>query len=79
MSFSKNLQRLRQAAGLSQSELARKSGIAVKTIQNWEIGRNLPRTDALVKLAQALQTTVDGLLARPEPGQTAPKRSRHRK
>ena len=62
MSFGKNLQALREAAGLSQSELAEKSGISVKTIQNWEIDRNSPRMDALVRLAQALGTTLDMLV-----------------
>src|SRR5437773_7249176 len=42
--------------------LAEKSGISVKTIQNWEIDRNSPRMDALVRLAEALGTTLDLLV-----------------
>lgn len=63
MSFGKNLQALREKAGLSQSGLARESGISVKTIQNWEIDRALPRLDALVKLAAALNVSLDAFTA----------------
>jgi transcriptional regulator with XRE-family HTH domain len=62
MTFGKNLQALREAAGLSQSQLARKCSIPVKTLQNWEIDRAQPRIDALMRLAQGLGTTTDALL-----------------
>jgi transcriptional regulator with XRE-family HTH domain len=78
MSFGNNLQALREAAGLSQSELAEKSGISVKTIQNWEIDRNSPRMDALVRLAHALGTTLDMLVIHRHKGQAKTKRRRGR-
>jgi transcriptional regulator with XRE-family HTH domain len=61
MSFGSNLQDLRNKAGLSQSELAAKAGIPVKTIQSWEIDRALPRVDALIKLSQALDVPLEAL------------------
>jgi len=63
MSFGRNLQRLRQQAGLSQAGLAEKANIPIKTIQNWEIDRNQPRLEALMKLAQALAAPLDELTA----------------
>jgi putative transcriptional regulator len=39
----------RKKHGLSQSEFAEKLGISVRTLQNWEIGRNAPR--GLAKIA----------------------------
>ena len=63
MSFGHNLQRLRQQAGLSQAGLAEKAGIPIKTIQNWEIDRNQPRLEALMKLVQALGTPLEELTA----------------
>ena len=78
MSFGKNLQALRETAGLSQSELAEKSGISVKTIQNWEIDRNTPRMDALVRLAKALGTTLDRLVIHRYRRQAKTKRRRGR-
>lgn len=63
MSFGRNLQRLRQQAGLSQAGLAEKAGIPVKTIQNWEIDRNQPRLEALMKLVRALDAPLEALTA----------------
>lgn len=61
MSFGRNLQRLRQQAGLSQAGLAEKTGIPIKTIQNWEIDRNQPRLEAVMKLARALAAPLEEL------------------
>jgi transcriptional regulator with XRE-family HTH domain len=55
------MQRLRQAAGLSQSGLARATGIPVGTIKNWEQGIRFPRLDLAVKVAAALGITLDEL------------------
>ena len=64
MGFGQNLQKLRLEAGLSQSGLATKAGIPVKTIQNWEISRRTPRWIVLlVKLAQGLNVPMENLVA----------------
>jgi transcriptional regulator with XRE-family HTH domain len=77
MSFGKNLQAQREKAGLSQSELAAKTGISVKSLQNWEIDRYVPRADAIVKLAEALGVDVGVLMrAATEPKPRGQKRGR---
>lgn len=48
------LKRLREAIGLTQEELARRVGVSVKTISNWERGAyparfNLPQIKALCR------------------------------
>jgi transcriptional regulator with XRE-family HTH domain len=62
MAFKDNLKQLREAAGLSQSQLAERAGISVRTIQNWEIGRNVPKADILMQLAAALDAGLEQLL-----------------
>ena len=37
MTFGQNLQKLRERAGLSQSDLARRAGLSLRSLQNWEI------------------------------------------
>lgn len=63
MGFGGTLQRLREAAGFSQDELADRAGIPVDSVQNWEQGRTKPRLDGLLKLARALGVAVDDLAA----------------
>ena len=62
MTFGQNLQRLRNKARLSQAGLAKRSGISVNSIQNWEIDRNQPRIEALPKLARALGVGLESLI-----------------
>lgn len=35
--------RWRKSKGLTQSEAARRLGMSVRTLQNWEIARNIPQ------------------------------------
>jgi transcriptional regulator with XRE-family HTH domain len=62
VTIGKRLQRLRQAAGVSQPALARAAGIPVGTLRNLEQGRRIPRLDTAGKLARALGVSVDALL-----------------
>ncbi len=62
MRFAELIQKLREQAGLSQSELARKAGVPVRSIQNWEQGHRLPRPQALLPLASALGSPVEKLI-----------------
>jgi transcriptional regulator with XRE-family HTH domain len=61
VNFGENLQRLREGAGLSQSELARRSDTPLDSLRNWEQSRVLPRIDAVVRLARALDVSLDDL------------------
>ncbi len=53
---------LRQAAGLTQSELAATAYVTRQSVGNWERGNTLPDVQSLQLVAKALNTTVDGLL-----------------
>src|SRR5262249_50897495 len=65
MDFRATLQKLRKEKGLSQSKLAERAGVSLRTLQNWELGRNTPRIDAIVKLANALDVEVSKLIEKP--------------
>lgn len=59
MSFGKTLQHLRETAGLSQAELARRSGTSLDTLRHWEQDRSLPKIDAVTRLARTLGVSLD--------------------
>ncbi len=61
------LKAFREAAGLSQRELARQIGQDQSNIRYWEQSGNLPRSDVLVPMANALGVTVEELLGQPKP------------
>ena len=56
------LRRLREAAGLSQRELADRLGLHHSNIGYWERSGNLPRSDVLAPMAKILGVSVDDLL-----------------
>jgi len=56
------LAELRQAAGLTQVQLAEKIGVHPSNIGFWELSGTAPRGEVLPKLAQALAVSVDALL-----------------
>ena len=63
----RNLKRIRRNAHLSQSELAERSGVSVRTIQELEQGRkdvNRAGIDTLMPLAAALSVDVESLVER---------------
>ena len=66
--LAKRLAELRQAAGLSQSQLADKVGVNASNIAFWELSGTPPRGEVLPTMAQALGVSVDELL-----GVTPPK------
>jgi DNA-binding XRE family transcriptional regulator len=55
------LKRLRKEAGLTQGELAERTGVSRQLIGAVEAGRNLPRVDAAIALAAALNVDVSDL------------------
>lgn len=56
------IREFREAAGLSQTELARRVYVARQTVGNWESGRTLADVQSLVLLGQVFETTVDALV-----------------
>jgi transcriptional regulator with XRE-family HTH domain len=69
MANESRLRQLREAAGLSQRELARQIGQDQSNVRYWETSGNLPRSDVLLPMAKALGVTVEELL-----GEARPKR-----
>lgn len=57
------VQTLREAKNLTQSELAEKSGLSLRTIQRIEAG-NIPKGFTLRTLAEALQTEPENLTSK---------------
>lgn len=62
----------RQAAGLSQAEVARRVYVSRQTIGNWESGRTSADVQSLVLLARAFGTTVDALIGESDPNAALP-------
>lgn len=56
------LRQLREEKKLTQLALAMKVDASQETISGYEIGKAMPPADMLVKLANALNTSVDFLL-----------------
>ena len=54
----------REAAGLNQTELAKIIGVAPNTLNGYESGKHDPKSELLVKIAQACNVTVDYLLGK---------------
>lgn len=59
MTFAEKLQELREEAGLSQSELARASGVSVWSLRGYEQGRREPLWDVIFPLARALGVSCE--------------------
>ena len=68
--FSDRLRKLRNARGLTQTDLAQRTNISQKAISHYEqdIRQNI-RALNLIKLADALGVSVDCLLGREDDGQ----------
>ena len=58
------LRKLRKRAGLTQVELARKSGLSRVSIQRYETGKTIPSVDRIATIAETLNTTVDSIVGR---------------
>nr|DAU79732.1 MAG TPA: helix-turn-helix domain protein [Bacteriophage sp.] len=65
MSIAENIKYLRKKAGLTQVELANKTGLAVITIQNYEAGKYEPKRESIYKLRKALDCNINELLDAP--------------
>lgn len=59
--FGLRLRELREAAGLSRSDLAAQAGISADAVVKWELGHREPTLKNAGKLAAALGTTCDSL------------------
>ena len=62
MTFSENLKKLRERAGLTQAELAEAVGIAQPTLAQYESGLKVPSIITAVRLENVLHTTCAELV-----------------
>jgi len=60
--FTERLKELRKEKGLSQSQLARETGISQAAIAYWEAGERLPGALAIITLAKYFKVSSDYLL-----------------
>lgn len=63
------LQKLRLAAGLSQSQLAEKTGLNLRTLQHYEQGSkdlNAARLSTILKLCNALNCRLQDIITEPD-------------
>lgn len=60
--LSDNIKELRKSKGLSQAELAAKLSVVRQTVSKWEQGISVPDSEMLIKIAEALNTSVSTLL-----------------
>lgn len=64
MAFGDNIRRIRREKGYSQQKLAEKTGLSLRSIQNYESNERYPNNIMIVKnIAVALGVTADMLLA----------------
>ncbi|MEM6972297.1 MAG: helix-turn-helix transcriptional regulator [Pseudomonadota bacterium] len=60
--FGDRLALAREAQGLSQSQLARRLGLKIDSVRNWEADRSEPRANRLQMLAAFLNVSIVWLL-----------------
>lgn len=70
--LSENIIALRKKQGMSQHSLADAVFVTRQTISKWEKNLSVPDADALIRLADALDTTVQNLLGQPEESEPTP-------
>ena len=57
------LQELRKEKGLTQEQLAERTGVARRTVSRWETGSNLPDLDILIELADLYAVDLREILS----------------
>ena len=62
MEFKKRIKELRENFGLSQMQLALKTGISQSAIAKWELGKTEPTASAIITLAKFFNETTDYIL-----------------
>jgi len=62
--FSANLKAMRELRKLTQAGLGARAGMAAASVSHFETGQRIPSLESLVRLADALEVSVDTLLGR---------------
>lgn len=63
--FGARLRELREAAGLTQAELADQAGLSQGAIGMWETGKRAPSFPLVINIAEALRVPLDAFLVPP--------------
>ena len=66
MNIDARIRQFREKLGLTQKDLANRSGLSQQAISRFESGKHTPRSDSLKRIAEALETTVAELYGDPE-------------
>ena len=61
--FGEKIFEARRQKGLTQEALADMLGVTAQAVSKWERGESMPETALLPKLAQILDTSIDGLFS----------------
>ena len=64
MQYGEDLKYQRELRGLSQSDLARATGLKQQMISHWEANKSAPSIDIIVTLANFYQISIDELIGR---------------
>lgn len=56
------IKQLREQAGMTQAELAKRLGITRSSVNAWEMGISVPSTQCIVELSRQFMVTTDYLL-----------------
>jgi len=59
-----HLKSVREQRGLTQTELGTRAGISAASVSHFETGQRLPSLESLVRIADALEVSIDSLLGR---------------
>jgi transcriptional regulator with XRE-family HTH domain len=62
--LARTLRQLRERRGFTQAALGARADMAAASVSHFETGQRVPSLDSLVKLADALEVSVDTLLGR---------------
>lgn len=60
------IRKLREAAGLSKTDVAREMGVDLAAVSRWDSGESMPRAAKLPKLAELFHCSIDELFREPE-------------
>ena len=59
-----NLRKYREIRGMTQAQMGARADVAAASVSHFETGQRTPTLETLVRLADALNVTVDTLLGR---------------
>lgn len=58
----KNYEKLRDERGMTNSQVAKETGIGENTLSQWKSGRSTPKADKLMKIAKLFGVPMEELL-----------------